>query len=239
MSEVWSGLTTKIVKTKRTNLPKRTLDVVAVVVHTTGSGIVAKALKKSLDPQEYAAKYYAGKRSFSSHYLVGHDFSRDDAIIGTVPENLVSYHSGMNKHRRAIYKKGKSVWPRYKKVDGAFVDGGKHLPHYEDWLDRWPNLDSPNDLIPGTSINYRTIGVDFLAPEPGEKHSELQTRWVASLISDILERTGLKIERKTVLRHSDVDPLTRSTRRGGWDPPAYVFRNLCDLLGIDDEGLIS
>jgi hypothetical protein len=255
--DIWSGNATLIDRTKRPATGKGSLPAmgkpVGVIVHTTGGGIVAKALKKGKDPLAYAAEYYARKNSYGSHYLVApfaeETYSEgDDSVVGTVPEQLVAYHSGLGRTsgRVKCYKKGRAVWPRHRiasrKVDGKtkkyMKDFGKVLPDYQDWLDRWPGLDSPLDLIPkpwpgAGIINGQFHGVDLLAPEPGAKHTELQVRWVAAIIKDLADRHGWEIHQSTVLRHADVDPFSRSTKRGGWDPPRYVFEMLCDVLGIE------
>jgi len=245
--DIWSGLTTRIVRTKRTNLPKRTRPVHGVVLHTTGGGIITKALKLGEDPLEYAAAYYARAKSYASNYLIGPfsdpDFDgSDDVIIGTIHEGLVSYHSSLptSSARYKTYRKGRKTWPRYRigTINGkkTMVDQGKGiLPDYKDWLRRWPDLESPLDLnpVPSAGINRNFVGVDLLAPEPGMKHTELQLRWAAALVSDIFERHGIPLERKRFLRHSDVDPFSRSTKRGGWDPPGYAHERVCELLDLD------
>lgn len=239
MTDTWSGNAVRIERTKR-DLPARRKEVRAVIVHTTGSGIVVKALKKDLDPLDYAAAYYARKSSYASHYLVGYD----GTVVGTVPEQLVAYHAGVGKGQRSTYKQGRERWPRHIKKGKEIVDTGKHQSRYDDWLSRWPDLGSPLDLLPGRSVNEQTIGVDFLAPLPGEKHPKTQVMWVRALVMDIVQRYNLgavggsmveelDIPKESVLRHADVDPLSRSTSRGGWDPPRYVFEALCTQLGIE------
>jgi len=239
MTDIWSGNATRIERTQR-DLPERGKKVHAVIIHTTGSGIVGKALKKDLDPLDYAASYYARKNSYASHYLVGYD----GTVVGTVPENLVAYHAGVSKGRRSIYQQGRGRWPRHVKRGKDIVDTGKHQARYDDWLERWPDLDSPVDLLPGRGVNSQTIGVDFLAPLPGEKHPKTQIMWVRALVMDIVDRYNLgtvsgslveelEIPKAAVLRHADVDPLARSTARGGWDPPRYAFEALCAQLGIE------
>jgi hypothetical protein len=241
VTDIWSPNVTVISKSKRKLKPRDMALLAGTVVHTTGSGIVVKALKRGDDPLDYAEAYYARASSYASNYLAGHDFGRADVIVGTVPENLVAYHTSLPRTslRWNTYKRGRGVWPRFTiatKADGTkyMKDHGKLLSRYADWLERWPDLDSPLDLIsaPGTSINRQFLGVDMLAPEPGEQHTELQVRWVASLIGEIHERHGLPVTRRTVLRHADLDPFSRTSKRGGWDPPAYAFKMLCEYLEI-------
>lgn len=237
--DVWSGNAARVDRTKR-DLPARRKPVVAVVMHTTGSGIIGKALKANADPLDYAAEYYARPQSYASHYLIGYD----GTIVGTVPENLVAYHAGVSKGRRKLYAKGLDHWRRFVAKGRDLVDTGKVLSRYDDWRDRWPELASPLELIDGPSSNGVTIGVDLLAPLPGEKHPTTQIMWARALVIDLVDRyklgtvTGsttdeLEIPKRAILRHADVDPLTRSSKRGGWDPPAYAFRALCSQLGVE------
>lgn len=240
MTDIWSGQATLIERTKRTNLPVRTRPVQAIGIHTTGGGIIVKALKRGEEPFQVAAAYYARARSYASGYLVGafaedeYEADADDAIVGTVPDNLVAYHAGVSRGRIAIYRKGRDVWPRHLKRNKVWVDTGKIQPRYADWLARWPELDSPIDLFPGfaSGVNSRTLSADLLAPEPGRRHADQQLRWMASLVGDLCERHGLAVTRQTVLRHADIDPLTRSSKRGGWDPPREAFERLAGFLDI-------
>jgi len=231
--DAWSGLVTRVHRTER-DLPARRGQVKAVVVHTTGSGIVLKALKRDEDPLAYAAAYYRGRRAYASHYLVGHDFTRADAIVGTVPENLVAYHAGVGRKLAAMYRQGLGVWDTARKGPDGLSTGPEPLGRYSDWRERWPGLDGPHGLIKlRAGVNAQTVGVDFLAPEPGERHSDLQIRWVAALVRDVLERHGVPLAKGAVLRHADIDPINRTSKRGGWDPPRYAFEALCEHLGIE------
>jgi len=232
MNDVWSPCADRLERTRR-DLPERELSAArAVVVHTTGSGIVIKALKKGADPLNYAAEYYARPRSFCSHYLVGHD--AEGGIIGTVPEGLIAYHSGVASKRVAAYKRGRQYWMcrRWKSGTGL-VEMLRHDGRYRDWAQRWPQVASPLDLVPRRWVNKRTVGVDLLAPLPGSRHPNEQIVLAAGLINDVCERLEIPIAKGTILRHSDVDPLTRSTKsRGGWDPPRRAFEALCECLGV-------
>lgn len=213
------------IPTARTDLPRRTLPVRAVVVHTTGTGIVEQALRKGRPPLDFAAAHYAKASSFASHYLIGYE----GEVVGTVPEAVVAYHAGVPTAHRGLYALGRAVWPRY--VGGT--DRGGPQTHYGDWLARWPDLLSPLDLVTGKVVNGSTVGVDLLAPVPGVAfHPEEQVAMAARLVADILRRHSLVASRPTVLRHADVDPFSRSTKRGGWDPPREAFTRLCRLLGF-------
>jgi N-acetyl-anhydromuramyl-L-alanine amidase AmpD len=204
----------------------------AVVVHTTGSGILVAALKEGRDPLAYAAAYYARPDSFTSGYLVGHE----GEVVGLVPDNLIACHAGVGQGRAALYARGQAHWTRLAGgADGAWSEDPKHEGRYRDWVARWPGLTSPRALLDGydLGVNARTLSLDLLAPVPGEAHPEAQLRAAADLAFDLLLRHRHEPPTKrTVLRHSDLDPLVRSTAAGGWDPPRAAFVRLCDLLGF-------
>ena len=111
MTDVWSGNAARVDRTRR-DLPERSKRVEALIIHTTGSGIIGKALAANADPLDHAAAYYAKPKSYASHYLVGYD----GTIVGTVPENLVAYHAGVSKSRRKLYSsppcRARSTRPR-------------------------------------------------------------------------------------------------------------------------------
>lgn len=229
MADVFSPLVNEVVRTKRTDLPARAAKVQAVMIHTTGSGLIANALKAGKDVLAYYAAYYARADAYASGSVVGWE----GKVVGTVPDNLIAYHAGVSKTYRAIYAKGTAVWRRHVLENGKLVDKGVPQPHYEDWLARWPTLKSPLDLLTGPGVNSVTIGLDLLAPVAGAQHGETQLQKMAALIREIAGRQGIVVKKETVLRHSDIDPFSRSTSRGGWDPPRSAFERLCTILGFD------
>ena len=201
----------------------------AVVVHTTGGGIIDRALRKGADPLQHAAEYYARPDAYASHYLVGYG----GEIISTVAEDRVAYHAGVGRAHLEVYRKGRAIWPRYVIEGGVLAMRDRPQPHYDDWLTRWPDRAGPHELVPPPGVNTRTVGVDLLAPGYREGHPDAQVITAAALVRDILRRKSLLPSRMTVLRHADVAPFSRSTKRGGWDPPRPAFEALCRHLGFE------
>ncbi|MBM3466127.1 MAG: N-acetylmuramoyl-L-alanine amidase [Armatimonadetes bacterium] len=236
--DIWSGLATRFARTRRALSP-RTLPPQAVVVHTTGGGIIAKALKAGDEPIERALAWYSAEKSYTSGYLVGafgeegHD-DDDDAVAGIVPDNLVALHAGVGKDRMALYAGGLAKWTRHVLAEGVLRDTGKPQPRYDDWKARWPGMESPMDILRGfqKGVNARTLSLDLLAPVPGKGHTPMQIQWTASLVADLLKRHNLAPSKLTVLRHSDLDPLARSSAAGGWDPPTGAFKSLLSWMGV-------
>ena len=235
--DIWSPAADPIIRTKRpikapgvrNGLPLRKRVPTVIIIHTTGSGIIIKALKRGLDPREYAAAYYAGLRAFSSGYLVGWD----KHVVGTVPEQLVAYHTGSSRERAAAYRRGYDYWSRYTWVHGSgLVRLKRGDKRYEGWKRRWPDLESPLELPTGRYPNFVSVGVDLLAPPPGEPHPQAQLAMAAGLVLDIADRWEIELSKTTLLRHVDCDPATRSNKRGGWDPPMGAFRDLCARVGV-------
>ena len=222
-----SPLVTEVRWSKRALQP-RPGPVGCVIAPTTGGGIVATAIRRGLDPLDYAADHYARPDVFASHYLVGWA----GEVIQTVPEAVVALHAGVSTERRKLYRRGLAVWRRHVLRAGKLADAGVVLGRYADWRQRWPDLTGPHQLVRPGGVNAQSVGVDLLAPPPGETHREPQIAATGRLVADVLGRHALVASRETVLRHADVDPLTRTSAAGGWDPPWYAFVQLCSWLGF-------
>ncbi len=223
-----SPLATRTISALRP-LPSRSGPVQAVIIHTTGSGIVRRALREGLQEEKEILDYCAGRMTrpwaYSPHYLVGWD----GTIINLVPEGTVAYHAALPRKHVRIYKRGIGIWKQHRGREPEKTD--RILQRYDEWSDRWPELDNPVQLV-GPGVNSVTIGCDLLAPVPGEQHPLEQLQKMAYLVLDVLQAHGLVVERRTVLRHSDVAPFTRFTKRGGWDPPRASFETICATLGL-------
>lgn len=201
------------------DVPDRTVPVYGVVVHTTGRGIVDKALAKGADPLYYAASYYLDPKPYGAHYVIGWD----GTILQLADDHEKMWHVGLNKKERKAFLNGNwesTVSPKF-------------LKH---WKAKWRSqYKSPSHLYPGKSINNVYVGIETVplvfpnpdgavpyVPEYGLFTTE-QHKSIAKLSSDIAqrwkfpngwERTG------RFVGHEDVNPLRRSNKIGGWDPGA-------------------
>lgn len=229
--ETWSPLIARIQKTKRKLRKRKLEDVVGVVVHTTGRGIVGKAVKKKKDPFQYALDYYCGPKAYTSHYLMGWDGS----VVGIVPEDERAYHAGVSTTRKNLYKAGLDTWTRWLKPlnakkppnkgdivdrDGSMVLYGRPFGGYAQWKRRWAGVtDNPRDIM--KDPNGQSIGLDLL-PAPKDKggvhpggFTDDQQAALPLFLSDCRRRYGRKL---ILVGHSDVDPITRTNSNGSWDP---------------------
>lgn len=204
------------------DVSKRKIEPYAIVVHTTGSGIVQKAFNKKIkDPigvAEYACKFYAQKNNVSTHLLIGWD----GEVYQLAPLDMDCWHSGWGQETRDKYKDG--TWKEWSHPIGQPLIKRAPSNGYKPWEEQHKGLDSPLSLLSprAFSPNDGTISVDFLAQPGGNEVTQLQIdsfRLVHSTVSDLLD-TKLK-----VLRHADVDPIHRgSVLQSGkivcklWDP---------------------
>jgi hypothetical protein len=99
------------------------------------------------------------------------------------------------------------------------------------WQERWPGYSNPLDLLPGTKtangcyLHVECIPItkqwDFEAAYRGSLFTKAQHLTVAALVCDIAKRNKWKGEwwrSPRLLGHEDLTPITRHTKKGGWDP---------------------
>jgi N-acetyl-anhydromuramyl-L-alanine amidase AmpD len=198
----------------RTDATDRTAPVYGVVVHTTGSSIVDKALKNRQTPLDAALAYYRTSPYFA-HYVIG--YGGETAQVADEHEKAM--HVGWGQEARGAFLSGRwmDTLPR------AYCDA---------WHARWPAYVSPAHLFPGESVNNVTVGVELLPwrpgcpmihqPEGALRYSKAQHVAVARLAEDIATRWGFPPGWSRTGRlagHEDLNPLERVTKSGlGWDP---------------------
>lgn len=196
----------------------------ALVIHTTGGGVVRRHEREGAryheeTPFDTACRVYRTIMDASGHYVVG----QAGQIAQVVPEDLCAWHVGGG--RSAPY------WSRW---------GWGHGERYDWWRERWPGLDSPRDLADGhlwdpyvigpglaararaprswgrRSANAWSVGVEV---EHADEWAPEAWRSLARLVGDVAARHGIPLAREHVPTHSDVHPLSRTTRYGSpWDP---------------------
>ena len=194
-----------------------------VVIHTTGGGVLRRWKRQRVryrehSPFDTAVRIYTRLMSASGHYVVG----QQGQVVQLVPEHLAAWHVGSRKSR--LYRKR---WIR---------------PKYQWWEDRWSHLDSPLDLANGElwspyprdadvswrtrwlsrhgSCNANTIGIEVVPPIDGPRLAWSDSCWqvLTQLTVDICYRNQCPVERERIVTHSDVHPISRTTRSGHpWD----------------------
>jgi len=202
----------------RTSGGKRRGKVRAVVVHTTGSGLAAKAEKNRrgrgrgcTTALDCGLETYArpGDGGFP-HYLIAYD----GTIYCTCPEDHVAWHAG---------------WTKATGGKAAFSPDRWSAPGW--WARVWSPAKSPLELVPPSASgpNSHSVGIELLgAPRPDAGYTEEQYRALARLVIDLDRRHGIGIARAPsvkLLGHEDLNPLTgeggRADSQGGWDPGAH------------------
>ena len=197
-------------------------EVKGILIHTTGSGIVKKAIAKKKKPIEYAIEYYKTGSAYP-HYLI--DWNGD--IFKFCDELKYAAHAKWSNDEKKLYDT--ADWLVCNEKEGKLTQVNPKI--YQFWLDKWGmkrGLDykSPKDIlkqIGGKSPNEAFIGIEMLDKKPSftkEQHYAL-----SELIEEICVRHKLldvsKIMKNTLPQawlctHSDVSPIRRwAIRKNG------------------------
>ena len=207
----------------------------ALVIHTTGSGLIAR-FRDDQDKYgwksvfECAVWYFRTIGLDGYHYL----FGQGGEEVQLCPEELCVWHVGAkDKWWRTgaakIYSKPLNKWEMPGKTDW--------------WRRRWPAMASPLDLGDAHiwdrypqrpkrlktaflsrkgSINANTMAFGIVpdALGRGTKYPWSDACWnrIISRAHDVATRRELGLHRFTVCTHSDVHPRARSARNRPWDP---------------------
>lgn len=196
----------------------------AIIVHTTGRGILRKAKRWGVSPFLAALRVYSRQMDASGHYVVG----QCGSIGQVVPEDVAAWHVGgklSRKYNRASWWKAKAVlW----------------------WRERWPQFVAPGQLAGGhlwdpspktgrPSCNANTVAIEVVPPEdPKAEWSPECWAALAKLCWDISERREIPLTLETVLTHSDAHPIARSARGKPWDvaPHQWSFERFAKAAGL-------
>jgi hypothetical protein len=193
----------------------------SIIIHTTGYGAGLKRLKeKHKDPQgnldeeglgkigkDYA-KRMANILKYKGHFLIDHL----GVVYQFLPLSEVAWHTGSSK-RRSLNKAEPAQW----------------------WASRWEGLKRPTDLPAWVrnSPNKSSVGIDLLAHGNGAitmGYTEAQYQSLTKLISALCEDLNIPRERKHIVGHEDVDPISRGNKKAGWDPGVFDYDGLMDSI---------
>jgi len=174
-----------------------------LAVHTTGKGIVNKALKKGVLPINMALDRYRKKGSV--HYTIGYD----GTIYQMLADDRYAAHIGVSWLQRRSYLSG--AWT--KKVNWRSL---------QLWRARWRGYKSPQHIYPSKTPNGCYVGVELTplsVPDPctGLWFTDAQHRAVARLFRDLQRRHGWDNHKARLVTHGDLSPLTRWDNHGSWD----------------------
>lgn len=183
-----------------------------IIVHTTGAGLAArvkapeKAAWRAAHPEAARSTFGAGvwvycnANDAAPHVLIGQRGER----ANLVPEELIAWHVGS----AGAQKYGSALWARPK--------------IYQWWRERWAGLTSPRDFgVWSTgSCNAVSLGVEVACPleDPTGPWSDAAWARLAALVREWSDRYGIPIDDRHVLTHSDVHPVSRTSKGQPWDP---------------------
>lgn len=206
-----------------------------IALHTTGSGLPAKAVAAGQAPLDAAIAYY--RTSFSPTYVIGWD----GTIAAIYADELYkTSHVGVEHDDLAPLRSG--AWRLQ-------VSPATSLA----WSRRWGSSRNPLDLVTaigGTLPNDATIGIEMIpmtdgrtqwAPpmRPGLRFTRAQHDAARALVADIARRhhfpTGWRSSR--LFGHEDLNPLRRQDAGGGWDPGRLRASPYVDMAHIAGGGL--
>lgn len=225
----------------RDEVNRKAKNVTGIVLHTTGANKfdVAAYLK---DRVQFAVDlrkidYYDNPGANYPHYLIPWQAPDTEHVaLQVAPESDRAWHAGIGTPSLALYDDGS--WMRHHVEGGQLVALEAPYPGYASWRQRWPNVASPVALLAWhrTRDPNQFLGIEMTQPVDtktsipiaDEQHSRC-----ARLVVDIARRHGIEADltrqmlvRKgggagwppVVMAHSDIDPMHRTTKNGGWDP---------------------
>lgn len=198
----------------------------AVIVHTTGVTFStqvenAEELVRAGELLAFdfrAVRQYIDKQlPYFGHAIVGQSGA---LFLLADRQERVSHSRGLDSRYL------QANWRDYAR---PLFGGGKTAPHgrdgsrvYDWWDDRWPEHDSPVDLL-GHLMPNECFGVDFLPSPLDGTFRDCQYESMATLLDVWRRASGIPVDR--IMGHEDVDPMGRGTvkKNGrilgyGWDP---------------------
>lgn len=181
-----------------------------VLYHTSGLGIVERAVRSHRKPIEVALEWYRGKSGV--HYVIDYD----GTIYQMLEDDRRGAHAGVSLTERMTFLTGR--WLRKGKLSKRAI---------QLWRARWPGKKSPQHLYPTSSPNSCYIGVEMLplrTPRAnGLWFTEAQHDSARMLALDIGARHALPygwMNTSRLVGHEDINAFTRWDKNGGWDPGA-------------------
>jgi N-acetyl-anhydromuramyl-L-alanine amidase AmpD len=192
-------------------------------VHTSGRGILSRALRDDMDPVDAALKWYRASTRSGVHYVVGWD----GCLFQMLDDNKRGAHVGLSRKDRRAYLDGSWMW-------------GKSQRALTLWRNKWARK-SPQHLYPAKSVNDCYIGIEMV-PLPalrvgsdGLWFTPAQHEAVRHLACDLAHRhkwpKGWQFSPR-LLGHEDVSSHGRWDNGGGWDPGALRTKPRFDWSAV-------
>lgn len=196
-----------------------------VTLHTTGSGVTARAHEHKCTPLEWAIRYYVASQNGANGYKWGgpaYVIDYDGTPHQLAPDNAKTAHCGGRSPKypsgtRHLYIEGE--WTKLASADAVKA-----------WREKWPGRAHCYSLFPSADPNRDYIGIEMIPISngfggepmaPGLRFTKAQHDGAADLVRDIGKRHGWPAGWHRTARlvgHEDVDLLNRCDSHGGWDP---------------------
>jgi hypothetical protein len=191
----------------------------SIIVHTTGFGPGLDRINTRNKGNLKAigadyAKRMAGILKYKGHFLIDHT----GKIWQFLPLQEIAWHSSSGK-KKLLLSESPFTW----------------------WAERWGEQYANPTELPSWklgNLNLSTVGIDLLAHGNGtitKGYTKAQYKSLAKLATALADKLEIELKRDTILGHEDVDPLSRGTSKGGWDPGAFDWGRFFSLLEGEEE----
>ena len=214
----------------------RAIPATYIVFHTTGSGVIQKALESGAKTEaqqgKFVSNFYVKMKGVSTHFLV----DRDGMIWQMVPTTREAWHAGWSEAVKKLYgshSSPSSDWQKFSQpVNEPNILPQSPVGGYAQWHKSFPGVVSPAQLIPeaARSPNNGSISIDLKAPGYKQDFTPEQIKATARLAAGLCTAMGVPSGRSTWFKHSELEPVRRGsqfTKVSGerriverlWDPP--------------------
>lgn len=236
--------------------------VYGVVIHTTGSGAPSKAKSLEMDPLKWCVNHYFKNKG--THYVI----DWNGKALQLANEKFSANGVGVTEQKsgRKVVQKG-----QVESVDGKYSGSWEtDLPKalVKRWKEKWSHTGATNplELFPSKYANSCYVHIEMIPcvfhhkgklingaepMAPGLRFTKAQHEKAVELVIDIANRNGLwetdtwwKTGR--LVGHSDISPISRHDKNGGWDPgglratPRFDWSFIYDGVGdCYDEMIFS
>lgn len=206
--------------------------VYGLVVHTTGSGLPAKAREQGVYHTVQAVNHYS--TSHGCHYVNGWLGADGGDLLQVANEREQAAGVGVTNAAEPDKDQRRSI-------DAGRFEADLPEVLVRLWRERWPDATDSLDLLPGTRtanscyVHVECVpcvfhtddglitGDDVEPLRPGLRFTRAQHDTVAALAVDVARRNGWPADEAwwrtpRLLGHEDLTPISRHDRNGGWDP---------------------
>ncbi len=190
------------------------------LLHTTGGGVTAAAVKRHKTPIAVAIQTYIDSQNGGNGYPWGgasYVIDHDGTIYQLAPDDVRIEHAG-SSHRPTFLS---GAWEGAAFCSPAVVAA---------WHKQWPAFSNPQALFPSQSPNTDYVGVEMIpvgdgfggaTKGPGIRFTQAQHDAAVKLGRDLAARHAFPPgwqHTSRLLGHEDVNPIDRHDNGGGWDP---------------------